>query len=116
MLHKDKFTINRIIKNFKLKKNSYIYPLLDNAFSDEDIFQGMQVLLTRRITMDKIVEKFEKKFAKFVGSKYALMVNSGSSANLLATFASCNPLRKKDVFRMMRPSYQRFVGPHRCGL
>jgi CDP-6-deoxy-D-xylo-4-hexulose-3-dehydrase len=99
MLHKDKFTINRIIKNFKLKKNSYIYPLLDNAFSDEDIFQGMQVLLTRRITMDKIVEKFEKKFAKFVGSKYALMVNSGSSANLLATFASCNPLRKKRCFQ-----------------
>ena len=27
-------------------------------------------------------------------NKYAIMVNSGSSANLLATFASCNPLRK----------------------
>ena len=34
------------------------------------------------------------RFSKFVGSKYALMVNSGSSANLLAAFASCYPLRK----------------------
>ena len=37
---------------------------------------------------------FENNFAKKLNAKYALMVNSGSSANLLATFASCNPLRK----------------------
>jgi CDP-6-deoxy-D-xylo-4-hexulose-3-dehydrase len=30
------------------------------------------------------VQNFEKKFAEFVGSKYAVMVNSGSSANLVA--------------------------------
>ena len=34
--------------------------------------------------MSEITLKFEKKFAKLVGSKYALMVNSGSSANLLS--------------------------------
>ena len=32
---------------------------------------------------------------KKLGVNYALMVNSGSSANLLATFASKNPLREK---------------------
>ena len=37
---------------------------------------------------------FEKEFAKKLRTKYALMVNSGSSANLLATFAACNPLRE----------------------
>ena len=37
---------------------------------------------------------FEKNFQKKLKTKYALMVNSGSSANLLAVFASCNPLRK----------------------
>ena len=36
------------------------------------------------ITEHKVTEKFEKKFAKIIGSKYALMTNSGSSANLLA--------------------------------
>ena len=44
--------------------------------------------------MSNITKKFEKEFAKTVGAKYALMVNSGSSANLLAAFASCNPMRK----------------------
>ena len=44
--------------------------------------------------MSNITNKFEKEFAKTVGAKYALMVNSGSSANLLAAFASCNPMRK----------------------
>lgn len=33
--------------------------------------------------MGKNVEKFEIKFAKYFGSKYATMVNSGSSANLI---------------------------------
>ena len=45
--------------------------------------------------MGQIIEKFENKFKNLLGSKYALMVNSGSSANLLATFASCNPVREK---------------------
>jgi CDP-6-deoxy-D-xylo-4-hexulose-3-dehydrase len=44
--------------------------------------------------MNKETEKFEKEFSKAVKSKYSLMVNSGSSANLLAAFAACNPLRK----------------------
>ena len=36
--------------------------------------------------MSEITKKFEKEFAKFVGSKYALMVNSGSSANFYLSF------------------------------
>lgn len=34
--------------------------------------------------MGEKVQEFENKFAEFVGAKFALMVNSGSSANLLA--------------------------------
>jgi CDP-6-deoxy-D-xylo-4-hexulose-3-dehydrase len=70
------------------------YSLLDDAFSKEDLIEGIKVILSKKITMGKITSKFENEFAKFVGAKYALMVNSGSSANLLAVFASCNPLRK----------------------
>ena len=44
--------------------------------------------------MGNKTQLFEKNFSKKLNSKYALMVNSGSSANLLAVFASCNPLRK----------------------
>ena len=42
---------------------------------------------------------FEKIFAKKFNSQYALMVNSGSSANLLSVFASCNPMRKNEFKR-----------------
>ena len=45
--------------------------------------------------MSKITQKFEEKFASYIGSKHALMVNSGSSANLLAIFSSINPKNKK---------------------
>ena len=71
------------------------YPLHENAFSSKDIEKGIEVLLSKNITMGKVTNKFEKYFAKKLGVKYAVMVNSGSSANLLATFASKNPLRKK---------------------
>ena len=49
--------------------------------------------------MNKHTEFFEKEFAKKLKTKFALMVNSGSSANLLATFAACNPLRKNKFKR-----------------
>lgn len=76
------------------KININKYSLLDDAFSKKDIAEGVNVILSKRITMSKITSNFEKKFAKSMGSKYAVMVNSGSSANLLAVFAACNPLRK----------------------
>ncbi len=86
-----KFFDKLLNKNVKIKKN--LYQLSPNSFTNEDIIKGIKVLLTKRITMSKITKKFEKDFAKFIGTKYALMVNSGSSANLLATFALINPLK-----------------------
>ena len=75
-------------------KEKNIYQLSPNSFSNKDIIKGIKVLLSKRITMGEITKKFEREFAKFIGSKYALMVNSGSSANLLATFAMINPIKK----------------------
>ena len=80
--------------NLLLSKKKYHYPLLGNALSKNDLNQGIKVLKSGNITMNKHTYLFEKKFAKKMKVKYALMVNSGSSANLLAAFASCNPLRK----------------------
>jgi len=88
-----KIFINKLIKK-EQKSSKNIYRLSPDSFSNEDIIKGIEVLLTKKITMSEITKKFEKEFAKFIGSKYALMVNSGSSANLLATFALINPLKK----------------------
>ena len=72
----------------------YFYPLLERGLSKDDLSKGIEVLKKGFITMNRETEKFEKEFSRVVKSKYSLMVNSGSSANLLAAFAACNPLRK----------------------
>jgi len=89
-MSKNKF----IYKTLLPKKEKYHYPLSDNNLSKEDLIAGIKVLRSGRITMGDKTRIFENNFAKKLNAKYALMVNSGSSANLLATFASCNPLRK----------------------
>ena len=85
---------NKFNHSILLSKKKYRYPLLRNGLDKSDLKQGTKVIQSGHITMDKHTEIFEKKFAKKLKTKYAVMVNSGSSANLLATFASCNPLRK----------------------
>ena len=47
--------------------------------------------------MSHITKKFEGYFAKKIGAKYAVMVNSGSSANLLSMFCVTNPLKKNHL-------------------
>ncbi len=74
------------------------YPLVEYPFSKSDLSSGRRILSKGKfITMNKITKQFEKKFAKYLGVKYALMVNSGSSANLLAFFALINPKAKKRI-------------------
>src|SRR6056300_341908 len=76
------------------KKNKYSYLLLEKGFSKNDLDVGCKILKSGYITMNAETLKFEKAFAKKLSVNYAVMVNSGSSANLLSTFAACNPLRK----------------------
>ena len=93
---KDTRYLNKLIDRFSFYKNerTNYYPLLEKGFTKEDIIKGIEVLLSKKLTMSEITKKFELAFSKFVGSKYALMVNSGSSANLLAAFALINPKKK----------------------
>ena len=86
-------------KFLNLQKNKYYYPLLEMGFNKQDLKKGIDVLKTGFITMSKQTTIFEKEFAKKLNVKYALMVNSGSSANLLAAFAACNPLRQNKFKR-----------------
>ena len=100
MLNKDEIKyLEKLIVKYN-KKNTNIknkYPLIGRPFSSGDIIAGAEVLLTSKITMSQITENFEKQFAKYLGVKYALMVNSGSSANLLALFALINPKNKNKL-------------------
>lgn len=59
------------------------YPLAANTLETEEISAAKAVLDSGMLTMGREVQKFENAFASWVGVKHALMVNSGSSANLL---------------------------------
>lgn len=62
-------------------------PLAVSTWEEEDLLAGETVLRGGQTTMGRITSEFESKFAGFVGARYAVMVNSGSSANLLAISA-----------------------------
>ena len=73
-------------------------PVAVPAFGWEEVYEALDSMLEIKTTMSKKVEMFEKLFAKYIGVKYALMVNSGSSANLLALSILNNPfLGKKQI-------------------
>ena len=96
----EKKFLEKLISKYSKKNLSkkIIYPLIDDAFSSVDMCKGIEVLLSGQLTMSEITREFEYEFAKYIGAKYALMVNSGSSANLLAAFALVNP-RKKNFLK-----------------
>ncbi len=66
---------------------SFKFPLSSSSW-DQDEYNALQrVIKSENYSMGSEVSCFEIKFAEFFGSKYSLMVNSGSSANLLMVSA-----------------------------
>jgi len=63
------------------------YPLANTAWDKEEYSAIKSVIDSDRFTMGDNVMNFENAFADYIGSKYCVMVNSGSSANLLAVAA-----------------------------
>jgi CDP-6-deoxy-D-xylo-4-hexulose-3-dehydrase len=59
-----------------------MYPLASTTWDDEEISVATQLLTSGNLTMGKQVKEFEDQFANYIGTKYAVMFNSGSSANL----------------------------------
>ena len=62
---------------------------MSNNFTNSDISVAIKLLKkkSRILTQSKHVMEFEKKWSKWLGVKYSVFVNSGSSANLLTITA-----------------------------
>ena len=76
-----------------------LYPLLENPYRPKDIQEGIKVLKSNKLTIGSKTLNFEEAFTKKLKIKNSLMVNSGSSANLLALQCLINPYRKKRLKR-----------------
>lgn len=76
------------------------YPLATATWNDAEYKAIQRVVDSGMFTMGVHVQDFETQFANYVGSRYCVMVNSGSSANLLMTaalhFRKKSPLREGD--------------------
>jgi CDP-6-deoxy-D-xylo-4-hexulose-3-dehydrase len=59
-------------------------PVTGKVFGQEEISSAVEASLDFWLTSGPYTEKFESRFAKTVGMRHAFMVNSGSSANLIA--------------------------------
>ncbi|MDO8505607.1 MAG: DegT/DnrJ/EryC1/StrS aminotransferase family protein [bacterium] len=76
------------------------YKLAEKIIDEKDIENLKQWLATSpRLTKDKLTIEFEKQWATWIGTKYAVFCNSGSSANLLMAYAAlaAGKLRNKKV-------------------
>lgn len=62
------------------------------VFDDTEMRNLVDASLDFWLTYGRYSREFEKRFAAFLGIKYAFLVNSGSSANLLAFMALTSPL------------------------
>jgi CDP-4-dehydro-6-deoxyglucose reductase, E1 len=62
-------------------------PVTGKVFGQEELNAAVMASLDFWLTSGPYTEKFESRFAKSVGMRHAFMVNSGSSANLLAMSA-----------------------------
>ena len=62
------------------------YPLMKNNILRSDLNQVIKFLKKKDpiLTQNKNVKKFEEKWSKWLGTKYSVFVNSGSSANFLS--------------------------------
>jgi CDP-6-deoxy-D-xylo-4-hexulose-3-dehydrase len=76
------------------------YELAADGWGSEEIAAIQRVVASGRYTMGGEVASFEQAFAAYHGRKYAVMANSGSSANLLGVAAlfykKDRPLRRGD--------------------
>jgi CDP-6-deoxy-D-xylo-4-hexulose-3-dehydrase len=76
------------------------YPLATTTWDEKEYAAMQEVIASGNFTMGKRVDTFESQFASHFGSDFAVMSNSGSSANLLALaairYSSLNPSEGRD--------------------
>ncbi len=66
-------------------------PVTGKLLDEEDILLGVDAALDGWLTAGRFASQFEHEFARYFGASKALLVNSGSSANLVAFYTLTSP-------------------------
>ena len=78
----------------KSKVKSF-YPLTESVLENRDLNAAINIIKSKKITMGKKTKEIEEFFKRKITGVNSLMVNSGSSANLLIFQCLINPMVKK---------------------
>lgn len=70
-------------------------PYASRVYNQDEMCNLVDSALEFWLTAGRYTDMFEKQFAKYLGVKYCSLVNSGSSANLLAFMTLTSPLLKE---------------------
>lgn len=90
---------NTVIKNldFSLKVSGSIeagkdyIPVTGKIIEEDDLLLGMEAMADGWLTAGRFANQFEKEFAAYFKASKSLLVNSGSSANLIAFYTLTSP-------------------------
>ena len=69
---------------------SYI-PVSGKVIDEDDILWGIESIMDAWLTAGRFSMQLERELARYFGSRFSFLVNSGSSANLLAFYALTSP-------------------------
>jgi CDP-6-deoxy-D-xylo-4-hexulose-3-dehydrase len=88
-----KLLLPSIIKNIKkeiIPGKDYI-SVTGKLLDENDLLYGIDAVLDGWLTTGRFAAYFERDLARYFGSRYSLLVNSGSSANLVAFYTLTSP-------------------------
>ena len=82
-----KYASSIYFKVFHKRKSMDKIPASGKVLDEDDLFNLIDASLDMWLTAGRFAEEFEKEFPKFLVRRYCALVNSGSSANLIAISA-----------------------------
>jgi CDP-6-deoxy-D-xylo-4-hexulose-3-dehydrase len=88
-----KLLVEKFSKNINkeiIPGESYI-PVSGKVIDEEDVLWGIESMMDAWLTAGRFSTKLERELARYFGSRFSFLVNSGSSANLLAFYALTSP-------------------------
>jgi CDP-6-deoxy-D-xylo-4-hexulose-3-dehydrase len=87
------YLLPSIIKNIQkpIEPGTDYIPVTGKVLDVNDLLHGVDAVLDGWLTTGRYAADFERDLARYFGSRFSLLVNSGSSANLVAFYALTSP-------------------------
>ncbi|MEW6008950.1 MAG: lipopolysaccharide biosynthesis protein RfbH [Candidatus Omnitrophota bacterium] len=95
----------KVIAFYRARREDAFFPgktpinYAGRVYNEKELINLVDASLDFWLTAGRYAKEFEKRLSEFLGLKYCLLVNSGSSANLLAMAALTSPLLKERRLR-----------------